>query len=112
LNITYIYTTHEKRSILWRKYGIGCSFKAFSTTLWRIGDIENDQPSLHIMYYSWDHYSSARNTDGPHSRLPNIHVQWEVAEQECHVPESGTKKEQIELTDFEKIVMFGHFFNL
>jgi hypothetical protein len=32
-----------------------------------------------------------------------------VAEQECHVPESGTKKEQIELTDFEKIVMFGHF---
>ena len=71
--------------------------------VWRIGDIENDQPSLHIIYYSWEHYSSARNTDGPHSGLPNINIQ--VAEQECHVPESGTKKEQIELTDFEKIVM-------
>jgi len=27
---------------------------------------------LHIAYHSWEHYSSVRNVDGPHSGMPNV----------------------------------------
>ncbi|EWC47912.1 hypothetical protein DRE_02794 [Drechslerella stenobrocha 248] len=27
---------------------------------------------LHIAYHSWEHYSSVRNSDGPHTGLPNV----------------------------------------
>ncbi|KAL9089430.1 MAG: hypothetical protein Q9165_005751 [Trypethelium subeluteriae] len=29
---------------------------------------------VHIAYHTWEHYSSIRNLDGPHSGLPNVHI--------------------------------------
>jgi len=31
-----------------------------------------DRPVAHIAYHMWEHYSSIRNLDGPHTGLPNV----------------------------------------
>ncbi|KAJ4990351.1 hypothetical protein SVAN01_04233 [Stagonosporopsis vannaccii] len=33
---------------------------------------EDDRRTLHIAYHTWEHYSSVRNTAGPHTGEPNI----------------------------------------
>ncbi|KAF1846798.1 cysteine proteinase [Cucurbitaria berberidis CBS 394.84] len=35
---------------------------------------EDDRQTLHIAYHSWEHYSSVRNTTGPHTGLPEVHI--------------------------------------
>lgn len=32
------------------------------------------RPVTHIAYHTWEHYSSIRNLDGPHTGLPNVQV--------------------------------------
>ncbi|KAH7115966.1 hypothetical protein B0J11DRAFT_443390 [Dendryphion nanum] len=41
------------------------------------GTIVDDRPMLNIAYHKWEHYSSVRNVDGPHSGLPAVstHIQ-------------------------------------
>lgn len=34
----------------------------------------DDRQTLHIAYHSWEHYSSVRNTAGPHTGLPNVNI--------------------------------------
>ncbi|KAF9694425.1 hypothetical protein EKO04_007388 [Ascochyta lentis] len=33
---------------------------------------EDDRKTLHIAYHTWEHYSSVRNTTGPHEGEPNV----------------------------------------
>lgn len=33
---------------------------------------QTDRPVAHIAYHMWEHYSSIRNLDGPHTGLPNV----------------------------------------
>lgn len=33
---------------------------------------ETTQPTAHIAYHMWEHYSSIRNLDGPHTGMPNV----------------------------------------
>ncbi|KAL1588082.1 hypothetical protein WHR41_03370 [Cladosporium halotolerans] len=33
---------------------------------------QSDRPVAHIAYHMWEHYSSIRNLDGPHTGLPNV----------------------------------------
>ncbi|KAF2129559.1 OTU-domain-containing protein [Dothidotthia symphoricarpi CBS 119687] len=35
---------------------------------------EDDRQTLHIAYHSWEHYSSVRNTAGPHIGVPKVYI--------------------------------------
>ncbi|SMY27520.1 unnamed protein product [Zymoseptoria tritici ST99CH_1A5] len=36
------------------------------------GGQDRDRPVAHIAYHVWEHYSSIRNLEGPHTDLPNV----------------------------------------
>jgi hypothetical protein len=36
------------------------------------GEAGNNRPVAHIAYHMWEHYSSIRNLDGPHTGLPDV----------------------------------------
>ncbi|KAK4494074.1 hypothetical protein PRZ48_014337 [Zasmidium cellare] len=36
------------------------------------GDEDSNRPVAHIAYHNWEHYSSIRNLDGPHTGMPNV----------------------------------------
>ncbi|KAK5133705.1 hypothetical protein LTR08_007459 [Meristemomyces frigidus] len=50
------------------------------------------RPVAHIAYHSWEHYSSIRNLDGPHTGLPQVSAK--VLSQE----EEARQKEKLEQT--------------
>ena len=64
---------------------------------------------LYIAYHNWEHYSSIRNLDGPHSGLPRITEQTMAAEEAAAVTESDTKAKKTasnaEPTTEEKMVL-------
>ncbi|PNS18865.1 hypothetical protein CAC42_5404 [Sphaceloma murrayae] len=41
------------------------------------------RPVAHIAYHSWEHYSSIRNLDGPHTGLPDVQVKALTPEEEA-----------------------------
>ncbi|KAM3424698.1 hypothetical protein BST61_g6685 [Cercospora zeina] len=41
------------------------------------------RPVAHIAYHTWEHYSSIRNLDGPHTGMPNVQVKVLSPEEEA-----------------------------
>jgi hypothetical protein len=56
------------------------------------GGEESSRPVAHIAYHNWEHYSSIRNLDGPHTGLP------EVAPKALSPQEEQRQKEKLEQT--------------
>lgn len=50
-----------------------------SPSIYYVRDRENagvdNRPTLNIAYHKWEHYSSVRNLNGPHTGLPNVTVE-------------------------------------
>jgi hypothetical protein len=59
---------------------------------------DDDRSPLFLVYHSWEHYSSARNIDGPHSGKPNIRLKAQFDQHQSAVPvesEAATEDEQL-----------------
>lgn len=56
---------------------------------------------LFIAYHNWEHYSSVRNLDGPHTGLPRIHTTDSAS---CSPPATTGSDENLEPTEDEKRV--------
>ncbi|KAF2103285.1 cysteine proteinase, partial [Rhizodiscina lignyota] len=55
-------------------------------------DNSGERPVLHIAYHTWEHYSTIRNLDGPHTGLPHVRVKALSPEEE------KAQKEKLEQT--------------
>ncbi|KAF2772783.1 cysteine proteinase [Teratosphaeria nubilosa] len=55
-------------------------------------DAEKPRPIAHIAYHTWEHYSSIRNLDGPHTGLP------EVSPKALSPEEEARQREKLEQT--------------
>lgn len=64
------------------------------------GDTEETGP-VYVAYYTWEHYSSIRNINGPHTGLPNIH---EVEPEEDEKAEA-TATDDSEPTEADKLLL-------
>ncbi|SPO44796.1 uncharacterized protein PSANT_02482 [Moesziomyces antarcticus] len=60
---------------------------------------------LYIAYHNWEHYSSIRNLDGPHSGLPRIKEQIAAAAAASDADSRSTVKDDAEPTTEEKMVL-------
>ncbi|PIA89360.1 hypothetical protein CB0940_07387 [Cercospora beticola] len=47
------------------------------------GEGDTSRPVAHIAYHTWEHYSSIRNLDGPHTGMPNVQVKVLSPEEEA-----------------------------
>lgn len=80
-----------------------------SSSMPDVSTIASSKPPLHIVYHSWEHYSSVRNINGPHTGLPEIKITPTMdADNSTHSsshPSSKMDNDNLEPSEVEKTIM-------